>query len=46
MRSYGITGKVIGSESILLNLKPKNGFQGSEKKKYIIIVSHDSQLIK
>ena len=32
MMSYGITSTVMGSGSILLNRKPKNGFQGSEKK--------------
>ena len=32
MMSYGITSMVMGSGSILLNWKPKNGFQGSEKK--------------
>ena len=31
MMSYGITSTVMGSGSILLNGKPKNGFQGSEK---------------
>ena len=32
MMSYGITSTVIGSGSILLNRKPQNGFQGSEKR--------------
>ena len=32
MLSYGITRTVMGSGSILLDRKPKNGFQGSEKK--------------
>ena len=32
MMSYGITSTVMGSGSILLNRKPKNGFQGSEEK--------------
>ena len=32
MMSYGITSTVMGSGSILLNRKPKNGFQGSEKR--------------
>ena len=32
MMSYGITSTVVGSGSILLNWKPKNGFQGSEKR--------------
>ena len=32
MMSHGITSTAMGSGSILLNLKPKNGFQGSEKK--------------
>ena len=32
MTCYGITSTVIVSGPILLNLKPKNGFQGSEKK--------------
>ena len=33
MMSYGITSTVMSSGSILLNWKPKNVFQGSEKKK-------------
>ena len=32
MMSYGIASTAIGSGSILLNRKPKNGFQGSEKR--------------
>ena len=44
--SYGITSTVIGSGSILLNRKPKNEFQGSEKKKHVIDVSEDSKSIK
>ena len=32
MMSYGITSTVMGSGSILLNRKPKNGLQGSEKR--------------
>ena len=32
MTSYGITSTVMGSGSILLNQKPQNGFQGSDKK--------------
>ena len=31
--SYGITSTVMGSGSNLLNRKPQNGFQGSEKKR-------------
>ena len=46
MMSYGITSTVMGSGSILLNRKPKNGFQGSEKKKHLIVVSEDSESIK
>ena len=46
MMSYGITSTVMGSGSILLNRKPKNGFQGSEKKKHLIVVSEDSKSIK
>ena len=46
MMSYRITSKVMGSGSILLNRKPKNGFQGSEKKKHLIVVSEDSESIK
>ena len=30
----------------LLNRKPKNGFQGSEKKKHVIVVSEDTKSIK
>ena len=33
MMSYGITSTIMGSGSILLNQKPKNGFQWSEKKR-------------
>ena len=32
MMSYGKTSTVMGSGSILLHRKPKNGFQGSEKR--------------
>ena len=32
MMSYGITSTVMCSGSILLNQKPQNGFQGSEKR--------------
>ena len=32
MMSYGITSMLMGSGSILSNWKPKNGFQGSEKR--------------
>ena len=46
MMSYGITSTVMGSGSILLNRKPKNGFQGSEKKKQFIVVSEDTKSIK
>ena len=46
MMSYGITSTVMGSGSILLNRKPKNGFQGSEKKKHAIVVSEDIKSIK
>ena len=46
MMPYGITSAVMGSGSILLNRKPKNGFQGSEKKKHIIVVSEDPKSIK
>ena len=46
MMSYRITSTVMGSGSILLNLKPKNGFQGSEKKKHVIVVSEDNKSIK
>ena len=45
MMSYGITSTVMGSGSILLNRKPKNGFQGSEKKKHAIVVSEDTKTI-
>ena len=46
MMSYGITSTAMGSGSILLNWKPKNGFQGSEKKKHVIVVSDDTKSIK
>ena len=46
MMSYGITSTVMGSGSILLNRKPKNEFQGSGKKKHLIVVSEDSKSIK
>ena len=46
LMSYGITNTVMGSGSILLNRKPKNGFQGSEKKKHVIVVSKDTKSIK
>ena len=46
MMSYGITSTVIGSGSILLNRKPKNWFQGSEKEKHVIVVSEDTNSIK
>ena len=46
MMSYGITRTVMGSGSILLNRKPQNGFQGSEKKKHVIVVSEDTKSIK
>ena len=36
--SYGITSTVMGSGSILLNRKPQNRFQGSEKKKHVIVI--------
>ena len=32
MMSYGITSTAMGSGSVLSNRKPKNGFQGSEKR--------------
>ena len=44
MMSYGITSTVMGSGSILLSQKPKNGFQGSEKKKHVIVVSEDTKI--
>ena len=44
--SYGITSTVMGSGSILLNRKPQNGFQGSEKKKHLIVVSEDTKSVK
>ena len=43
MMSYGITCTVMGSGSTLLNRKPKNGFQGSEKKKHVNVVSEDAK---
>ena len=46
MMFYGITSTVMGSGSILLNRKPKNGFHGSEKKKHVIVVSEDTKSIK
>ena len=48
MMSYRITilSMVIGSGSILLSRKPKNGFQGSEKKKHVIVESEDTKSIK
>ena len=46
MMSYGIISTVMGSGSILLNQKPKNGFQGSEKKKNAIVVLEDTKSIK
>ena len=46
MMSYGITSTVMGSVSILLNRKFKNGFQGSEKKKHVIVISEDTKSIK
>ena len=47
MMSYGISSTVMGSGSILLNRKPKNGlFQGSENKKHVIVVSEDTKSIK
>ena len=46
MMSYGITSTVIGSGSILLNQKPQNGFQVSEKKEHVIVVSEDTKSIK
>ena len=47
MISYGITrlSTVKGSGSILLNRKPKNGFQGSEKKKHVNVLSEDTKSI-
>ena len=36
----------MGSGSTLLNLKRKNGLQGSEKKKHVIVVSEDTKSIK
>ena len=42
----GIRSMVRGSESILLNRKPLNGFQGSAKKKNIIVVSYDTKSIQ
>ena len=46
MMSYEITSTVMGSGSILFNWKPKNGFQGSEKKKHVIVVSDDTKAIE
>ena len=46
MMSYGITSTVMGSGSILLNRKPKNGFHGSEKQKLVVVVSEDTKSIK
>ena len=46
MMSYGITSTEMGSGSIWLNRKPQNGFQGSEKKKHVIVVSEDTKSIK
>ena len=43
--SYGITSTVMGSGAILLN-QPKHGFQGSEKKKHVSVVSDDTKSIK
>ena len=45
MVSYGITSTVMGSGSILSNMKPKNGFLGLEKKQ-VIVVSEDTKSIK
>ena len=45
MMSYGKTSTVMGSGSILLNRKPKKGFQGSEKK-HVIVVLEDTKSIK
>ena len=46
MMSYGITCTVMLPWSILLNRKPKNGFQGSEKKKHVIVITEDTKSIK
>ena len=48
MMSYGITrlSTVMGSGSILMNRKPQNASQGSEKKKHVIGVSEDTKSIK
>ena len=46
MMSDGITSTTMGSWPILLNWKPQNGFQGSEKKKHVIVVSKDTKSMK
>ena len=46
MMSYGITSTEMSFGSILLNRKPENGFQRSEKKKHVIVVPEDTKSIK
>ena len=46
MMSYGRTSTVMGSGSILLNRKPKNGLQGKKETRHCRIRRHQIDQIK